>query len=147
MPYDTALTGIFAFNLARPFVTWCPNSASLSDWLPPVLPPLTLLSPVSSVDLQPATSPGTLLKFSWDPSTFLYEIKPSTQLYVTLLNQISNPAPIPIQLTGNNTGSVPVPTGFGGVAFAVLGVPDGYDKLTNSTNFKVLAGPALVALS
>ncbi|MCJ1356143.1 MAG: hypothetical protein MMC33_006137 [Icmadophila ericetorum] len=146
-PYDTALTGIFAYNLAKAFVPWCPTSAALSDWLPPVLPTLTLLGPAPPITLQPAVSAGTPLKFSWDPTTFLYEVKPSTQLYIMLFNQIADQTPLAIKLAGNNTGTVPIPVGFGGAVFAVLGVPAGLNKLANSTDFTVLAGPALVVLS
>jgi hypothetical protein len=144
-PFDTALTANWAFNLASMFITSCPQELPLPTFV--LLPKLVLVSPMPPVNLQPPTPAGTTLTFSWDPSTFFVTVEPTEALYIAFINQISSPVFVQIGTGADSSGSVPVPAGISGVAFAVLTSFSGGLNETELSSFGTLAGPAECVLS
>lgn len=142
-PYDTSLTALWAYNLAHMFVVSCPMELPGQV----LLPKLTQVSPQPEMHLQPPVPAGTTLTFKWDPSTFFVPVQPGTQLYIAMINQVSDPMFVPVTMAGDGMGTVPVPQGVSGVAFAVLTTFSGGLNSTQLTQFGTLAGPAEVVLS
>lgn len=142
--FDTALTATFAYNLAQMFIVECPQQLPL-----PILPKLTLESPMPPSNLQPPTAAGTLLKFSYDPSKFFVKVAPGTPLYIGLINMVTNVTYTEVTSCGTGCATIPVPEGAAGVAFAVLTTFPTADALTEDqlSSFGALAGPAEVVLS
>lgn len=142
--FDTALTAVFAYNLAQMFIVECPQQLPL-----PILPKLTLESPMPPSNLQPPTPAGTLLKFIYDPSTFSVEVAPGTPLYIGLINMVTNVTYTEVTSCGTGCATIPVPEGAAGAAFAVLTTFPTADALTEDqlSSFGTLAGPAEVILS
>ena len=141
--YDTALTALWAYNLAHMFIVSCPQE------LPGVvlLPKLNLTSPTPPTNLQPPTPAGTTLDFAWDPATFFNPVDPASTVYVAFINQVAPPVFAAVGTAGAGKGSVPVPAGVGGVAFAVLTTFSGGLTPTQLSEFGTLAGPTEVALA
>ena len=79
-PYDTALSNVWAFNLARPYTVTCPVTPGLVT-----LPPLSL--PSATLPNHPTLTPGSQLDFAWDSGTFLVTVDPSTPLYIAMVSQ------------------------------------------------------------
>jgi hypothetical protein len=141
-PFDTALTALWAYNLASQFIVSCPQ------YLPLVLlPKLTLVSPMPPTDLQPPTPAGTVLTFNWDPSTFFVSVDPSAPLYIAMVNQNLPPVFEEVTSCGTGCGTVPVPVGVGNVVYAALTTFSGGLNETDLSAFGTLAGPAEVLLS
>lgn len=142
--FDTALTATFAYNLAQMFIVECPQQLPL-----PILPKLTLESPMAPSNLQPPTAAGTLLKFTYDPSKFFVEVAPGTPLYIGLINMVTNVTYTEVTSCGTGCATIPVPKGAAGAAFAVLTTFTTADALTEDqlSSFGTLAGPAEVILS
>ncbi len=142
--FDTALTAVFAYNLAQMFIVECPQQLPL-----PVLPKLTLESPMPPSNLQPPTPAGTLLTFTYDPSTFFVQVAPGTPLYIGLINMVTNVTYTEVTSCGTGCATIPVPDGASGAAFAVLTTFPTADALTEDqlSSFGALAGPAEVILS
>ena len=145
-PFDTSITALWAYNLAHMFVVHCPQE------LPGVvlLPKLQLESPQPTPHLQPPVPAGTTLTFSWDPSTFFVEVDPAAPLYIAVISQVSDPVFEKVTVFGSGAramGTVPVPEGVSGVAFAVLTTFAGGLNTTQLSQFGTLAGPAEVVLS
>ena len=142
--FDTALTAVFAYNLAQLFIVQCPQQLPL-----PILPKLTLESPVPPPNLQPPVPAGTLLKFTFDPSTFFVKVAPATPLYIGLINMVTNVTYTEVTSCGTGCATIPVPEGAAGAAFAVLTTFSPADALSEDqlSNFGALAGPAEVILS
>ena len=142
--FDTALTAVFAYNLAQMFIVECPQQLPL-----PILPKLTLESPTPPSNLQPPTPAGTLLKFTYDPSTFFVKVAPGTPLYIGLINMVTNITYTEVTSCGTGCATIPVPAGAAGAAFAVLTTFPTADASTEDqlSSFGTLAGPAEVILS
>ncbi|CAD6591156.1 MAG: hypothetical protein ASARMPRED_005243 [Alectoria sarmentosa] len=142
--FDTALTAVFAYNLAQMFIVECPQQLPL-----PILPKLTLESPMPPSNLQPPTPAGTLLKFTYDPSKFFVEVAAGTPLYIGLINMVTNVTYTEVTSCGTGCATIPVPKGAAGAAFAVLTTFPTADALTEDqlSSFGSLAGPAEVILS
>lgn len=142
--FDTALTAVFAYNLAQMFIVECPQQLPL-----PILPKLTLESPTPPSNLQPPTPAGTLLKFTYDPSTFFVKVAPGTPLCIGLINMVTNITYTEVTSCGTGCATIPVPEGAAGAAFAVLTTFPTADALTEDqlSSFGTLAGPAEVILS
>ncbi|KAI4170934.1 MAG: hypothetical protein LQ343_004592 [Gyalolechia ehrenbergii] len=140
--FDTALTAVFAYNLAQMFVVSCPQQLPI-----PILPKLNFVSPAPPPNLQPPTPAGTTLQFTFDPSTFLVHVEPSAQLYIGLLNMITNVTFVETTSCGDGCVTAPVPEGAMGVAFAVLSTFNGGLNGNQLSEFGTLAGPAEVVLS
>ena len=142
--FDTALTAVFAFNLAQMFIVECPQQLPL-----PILPKLTLESPTPPSNLQPPTSAGTLLTFTYDPSKFFVEVAAGTPLYIGLINMVTNVTYTEVTSCGIGCATIPVPKGAAGAAFAVLTTFPTADALTEDqlSSFGSLAGPAEVIFS
>ncbi|MCJ1310171.1 hypothetical protein MMC25_003832 [Agyrium rufum] len=141
--FDTALTAVFAYNLASMFLVSCP------EYLPIILlPKLNLTSPTPPPNLQPPLAAGTPLNFAWDPTKFFVPVDPNAPLYIAMINQnVSAPIFQQVTKTGTGTGTVPVPSGVAGVAFAVLTTFSGGLTEAQLTSFGTLAGPAEVVAS
>ena len=145
-PFDTALTALWAYNLAQMFIVSCPTQ------LPGVvaLPKLMNTAPAPTMHLQPPVPAGTTLDFMWDPSTFFVSVDPSAPLYIAIVNQdVDTPYFQEVQNLdfAAGTGSVPVPAGVTGAAFACLTTFSGGLTLNDLSSFGTLAGPAELVLS
>lgn len=140
--FDTALTAVFAYNLAQMFIVQCPQQLPIT-----ILPKLTFVSPAPPPNLQPPTPAGTLLKFTYDPSTFLVKVDPNAKLYIGLVNMITNVTFVETTSCGNGCVTAPVPQGAAGAAFAVLSTFNGGLNENQLSEFGTLAGPAEVVLS
>ncbi|KAI9826421.1 MAG: hypothetical protein M1819_007384 [Sarea resinae] len=141
--FDTALSAVWAYNLAQMFIVSCPMPLPLT-----LLPKLNLTAPTPPLNLQPPTPAGTVLSFAWDPATFFVPVAPATPLYIALINQdVQTPTFLPVTSTGSGAGTVAVPDGFAGVAFAVLTTFSGGLTENELSAFGTLAGPAEVVLS
>ena len=142
--FDTALTGTFAYNLAQMFIVECPKQLPL-----PILPKLTLKSPMPPPNLQPPTPAGTELQFTYDPSKFFVQPPAGAPLYIGLINMVTNVTYTEVTSCGDNCAQIPVPKGAAGAAFAVLTTfsPDAALTEDQLTQFGALAGPAEVILS
>lgn len=141
--FDTALTAVYAYNLAQMFIVSCPKQLPLT-----ILPKLTLEAPVPSpIPQSPPT--GAELKFIYDPSTFFVSFDPNTPLYIGLVNMVTNVTYTKVTSCGMNCAQIPVPEGAAGAAFAVLTTFSGDAALSEGqlTNFGTLAGPAEIILS
>jgi len=141
-PFDTSLSALFAYNLALEFVVSCPQYLPLTQ-----LPTLKVTSPVPPPNLQPPVAAGTELTFSWDPTKFFVPVDASKPLYIAILNQDAAPIFQQVTSTGTGTGSVPLPKGVEGFAFAVLTTFDGGLTAAQLAQFGTLAGPAELALA
>ena len=143
--FDTALTGVYAYNLAQMFIVSCPMQLPLA-----VLPKLTLKSPaMPPPNLQPPTPAGTPLQFTYDPSTFFVQPAPGAPLYIALINMVTNITYTEVTSCGTNCAQIPVPVGAVGAGFAVLTTFSSADDLNENqlSAFGSLTGPAEVILS
>ena len=140
--FDTVLTAVFAYNLAQMFIVSCPQPLPIT-----ILPKLTLVSPMPPPNLQPPTPAGTELRFSFDPTTFFVNVDPNAQLYIGLVNMVTNVTFVEATSCGTGCVTAPVPEGAAGVAFAVLSTFSGGLNLDQISQFGALAGPAEVVLS
>ena len=141
-PFDTALTAVFAYNLAQMFIAHCPQQLPII-----VLPKLQPAAPAPQPHLQPPTAAGTVLTFNYDPSTLFVKVDPAAPLYIAFINSITNTTFVETTSSGTGYVTVPLPTGLGGVAFAVLTTFSGGLTEEQLTTFGTLAGPAEVVLS
>ena len=141
--FDTSVTSVFAYNIAQNFIVKCPQQLPL-----PILPKLTLTSPPPSPNIAPVPS-NTKLAFKFDPSTFFVKVDESKPLYIGLINSVTNVTYTELTKTGNGEGTIPVPEGAAGAAFAVLTTfgPDAALSEDQLTEFGALAGPAEIILS
>lgn len=140
--FDTALTAVYAYNIAQMFIVSCPQQLPLT-----ILPKLTFVGPTPAPNLQPPTPAGTILTFSFDPATFFVKVDPNAPLYIAMINMVTNVTFIEATKVDAKTVTVPVPKGAAGAAFAVLTTFSGGLNETQLTQFGSLAGPAEVVLS
>ncbi|KAI4241481.1 MAG: hypothetical protein LQ352_007439 [Teloschistes flavicans] len=140
-PFDTALTAVHAYNIAQMFIVSCPQQLPLI-----ILPKLTFVGPTPASNFPP-TPAGTLLTFSFDPSTFFIKVDPNAPLYIAFINMITNTTFIEATKVDATTVTIPVPEGAAGAAFAVLTTFSGGLNETQLTDFGSLTGPAEVILS
>ena len=142
--FDTALTAVFAYNLAQMFIVSCPQQLPL-----PILPKLTLESPMPPANLQPPALAGTTLKFNYDPTKFFVKVDPNAPLYIGLINMVTNVTYTEVTSCGTVCATIPLPSGLAGVAFGVLTTFPTADALTEDqlSQFGTLAGPAEVVIS
>ena len=140
--FDTPLAARFAYSLARSFVKQCPAEANLP--IQP-LPKLTLMSPVRPVYLNPPLTPGTTLTFAWDmAATKTLGYMADRPLHIAFLNQDMAPVYRPLHRTGVNIGTVALPSGISGMAFAVLTPFSGSLTAAQLAQSGALAGPAQI---
>ncbi|KAL8650582.1 MAG: hypothetical protein Q9226_005087 [Calogaya cf. arnoldii] len=140
--FDTALTSVFAYNIAQMFIVSCPRQLPIT-----ILPKLTFVGPVPPPNLQPPVPAGTPLKFTFDPSTLFVQVDPHAPLYIGLINLVTNVTFLETTSCGSGCVTAPVPQGAGGAAFAVLTTFSGGLNEKQLTEFGALAGPAEVVLS
>ena len=142
--FDTALTAVFAYNLAQMFIVECPQQLPI-----PVLPKLVLEAPAPTPNLQPPVPAGTELRFTFDPNTFFVSVDPAAPLYIGLINMVTNVTYTEVTKVDANTVTIPVPEGAAGAAFAILTTFDGAAALSEDqlSSFGTLAGPAEIILS
>ena len=139
--FDTALTAMFAYNLAQMFIVECPMQLPIT-----ILPKLMLAAPAPSPHLAPVAA-GTELTFTFDPSTFFVKVDPSAKLYIGFINQVTNTTFAETTSCGTGCVNVAVPDGLAGAAFAVLTTFSGGLDEDQVSQFGTLAGPAEVVLS
>ena len=141
--FDTGLSALWAFNMAQTFVISCPQELPFAR-----LPALNVTSPMPPVSLQPAIAAGTVINLAWDPSTFFVPIAASEPLYIAMVNQnVSAPIFRVVTVTGQGTGSVPLPSGLGGAVFACLTTFSGGLTLDDLSAYGILAGPVQIVVS
>ncbi|KAI4240223.1 MAG: hypothetical protein L6R40_005252 [Gallowayella cf. fulva] len=140
--FDTALTSVFAYNLAQMFIVSCPRQLPIT-----ILPKLTAVAPVPPPIPNPPTPAGTLLKFNFDPSTFFVKVDPNAPLYIGLVNMVTNVTFIETTSCGTGCVTAPVPKGAMGAAFAVLTTFNGGLNENQLTEYGALTAPAEVILS
>lgn len=144
--FDTALTALWAFNLAQEFIVSCPMQLPVPIGL--TLPKLTMTAPAPEPHLQPAVTAGTPLSFTWDPTKFFVAVPEGTQLYLAFVNMSDQKTYFSeVTSTGTGSGTAPVPEGLAGVAFACLTTFSSGLTLEQLSQFGTLAGPAEVVLS
>lgn len=68
-PFDTALSAVWAFNLAQMFVVSRPQQLPLIQ-----LPKLNVTSPIPPTDLKPPVATGSTLTLAWGESEFLVPV-------------------------------------------------------------------------
>ncbi|KAL8654008.1 MAG: hypothetical protein Q9210_001769 [Variospora velana] len=140
--FDTALTPVFAYNLAQMFIVSCPQQLPII-----ILPKLTFVAPAPPPNLQPPTPAGTPLRFTFDPASFFVDVDPTAPLYIGLLNMVTNVTFVETTSCGHGCVDAPVPEGAAGAAFAVLSTFNGGLNGNQLSEFGTLAGPAEVVLS
>jgi hypothetical protein len=79
--FDTGLSGVWAFNLAQVHIFQCPVQPGLVH-----LPELQLTTALPALSQTPLAE-GTVLTFTWDPSTFLVTPDADTPLYIAIVAQ------------------------------------------------------------
>ncbi|KAL8778721.1 MAG: hypothetical protein Q9213_007274 [Squamulea squamosa] len=140
--FDTAVTPVFAYNIAQMFIVSCPQQLPIT-----ILPKLTFVSPAPPPNLQPPVPAGTPLKFTFDPSSFFVKVDPNAPLYIGLVNLVTNVTFIETTSCGSGCVTAPVPKGAAGAAFAVLTTFNGGLNENQLTQFGALTRPAEVVLS
>ena len=140
--FDTALTAVWAYNLAQMFIVHCPQQLPLT-----ILPKLTLAATAPEPDLQPPTPAGTVLTFKFDPLTFFVKLDPAAPLYIAFINSVTNTTFTHTTSCGTGCATVPLPEGLGGAAFAVLTTFAGGLTEDQLTSYGTLAGPAEIIIS
>lgn len=127
------------------FVVSCPPQAQL-----PItkLPKLTLASPAPNPKLQPPVGAGTVLEFTWDPSSLFVPVGADEDLYIAMVNQnVSSPVFEKVDKVGPGNGTVTVPTGVSGAVFACLTTFEGGLTLDDLSSFGTLAAPVEFMIS
>ena len=142
--FDTSLEAVFAYNLAQEFIVSCPPESRLPL---PIFPKLMLESPppIPPNPTLKVVAPGTPLKFKFNEN----EVKGKAggkQLYIALVNEITNVQYLKAESTGSGEVTVKVPEGAAGAAFAVLTTEEGVSEGQLASQ-GTLAGPAAVILS
>ncbi|KKY22686.1 putative sexual development protein [Phaeomoniella chlamydospora] len=148
-PFDTGISGLWAYNLALSFVV----SGSCPVELPlPILPGLTVTQPTSVSYTKRSEAPYAnitqsppQLEFTWDPSQAPFAAESGKQLLIGWVNQLNVPVYTPVNTTATGKGTTYIPRGMNGVAFAVL-TSQVFENV-NDLAFGTIAGPAFVALS
>lgn len=110
------------------------------------LPKLNNTTPMEPTDIQTPKDGGSVVSFAWDPNTFFVQPAEGTQLYIALLNQITMISFVPVATTPASVGSITVPEGVAGIAFAALTTFGSGVDLNGLTAFGTLAGPVEVVL-
>ncbi|GAB7357248.1 hypothetical protein MBLNU459_g8227t1 [Dothideomycetes sp. NU459] len=151
-PFDTALSAVWAFNLAQAFIVSCPQQPPLIQ-----LPKLTVVAvapaPSAAANLQPPVPAGATLALAWDPSQLFVPVAAAAAaaaepLFVAMVNQnVSAPVFAPVTVTGVGAGSVTVPAGVAGAVFACLTTFGGGLTLDELTSFGTLARPTEILIS
>lgn len=151
IPFDTALSAVFAYNLASQFVVSCPQPLPII-----LLPKLSITTPLPPANATVVTGAiaagmmpgeGDVLGFAFDPKTFFVSVAPNAPLYIAFINQASPTAFAPLKMTGAGMGTATVPKGVSGVAFAVLTTFSGGLDTNQLTQFGTLAGPVEIVFS
>jgi hypothetical protein len=151
-PFDTGISGLWAYNLALSYVV--PGSCPVELPLP-ILPTLTVAQAIVTPCVNatapytntstPYTNTPTQLEFTWDPTQEPFIAESGKQLLIGWVNQLFAPIYTTLNITGTGTGTAYVPEGVSGIAFAALTVqqPDNVNDLALAT----IAGPIAVPLS
>lgn len=151
VPFDTALSAVFAYNLASQFVVSCPQPLPII-----LLPKLSVTTPLPPANATAVTGAiaagmmpgaGDVLAFAFNPTTFFVPVAPNAPLYVAFINQVGPTAFAALKMTGVGMGTATVPKGVSGVAFAVLTTFSGGLDTNQLTQFGTLAGPVEIVFS
>ena len=137
-PFETGISGIWAYNLALAFI----EPGSCSEELP--LPVFSRLG-VSGHTLQSVNQTHRQRDFSWDPTQTPFTLETGKQLFVGWVSQLGGPVYTPLNVTAAGRGTSCMPPGLSGTVFVVVTAqkPENVDDLVLSS----LAGPAVVSLS
>ncbi|KZF21429.1 hypothetical protein L228DRAFT_212327 [Xylona heveae TC161] len=140
-PFDTQIPGLWAFNLAHPFVIpgSCPTDLPLK-----VLPALNVV-PAGPPAFAPQDRP-TEIEFTFDQPDTPGASNGGETLYIAWVNQVRVPQYTQLMRTGNGMGTASLPSRLSGVVFAALTSttdPDNLAALANAT----LAGPVIIPVS
>jgi len=136
-PFETQISGIWAYNIVLSFVDQksCPTLLPL-----PILPVLTITSPPP--DAIPTAVPPTTISFTVDRSI----ITRNEKLFIGWVNQANVPVYTVATISILGKGTAPIPSGLSGASFAALtnqNTAVSVDALTSAT----IAGPAVVIVS
>ena len=137
-PFDTGISGIYALNLALPFVV----EGSCPDGMPdfPVLPGLKQMSGSS-----PLTGSSGPIDFSFDASK-IKNFDAKTMYYIGWVNQANLVQYTPATVSADGKVKSTIPGGMAGLAFAALtGQNTAVD--VDDLTAKTVAGPAPVQIS
>ena len=137
-PFDTAISGIYALNLAQPFVV----PGSCPDGMPdfPIIPALKQTSGAS-----PLTGSTGPIDFSFDPSQ-VKNFDSKTTYYIGWVNQANVINYTPATVSADGKVKSTIPGGMAGLAFAALTGQNGKADVDGLTGVTV-AGPAPVQIS
>lgn len=134
-PFDTGITGVWAYNLALPFVV--PGSC-------PMEIPLPILPTLSATNNNSTNDTLQQVEFMWNPSELPLEKEGPKQLFIGWLNQLNLPTYTNLTIQDQGKGTAAVPQGLNGAAFAALTsqIPNNANDLALAT----LAGPVVLNL-
>ena len=140
-PFDTRISGVWALNLALPFVVpdSCPSLPNV-----PILPPLNVVTITPGVSSNGTATDGTGTVTFSAPAGF--GSNSTASLFAAWVNQVNVPVFTPATVGGNGNIQTTVPKDMAGVAFVALTTKTDatdVDTLTSET----LAGPAVVILN
>jgi hypothetical protein len=118
-PFDTRISGAWAYNLALDFVVpgSCGNGLPASITSIPVFPPLGLIG-TNEPAFSSTDSIGTLV-FTVNTSQ-MHSGWSNQPLYMGWVNQEKPPVYTPVTVMNGNQLQTQVPTGMNGMAFVVL---------------------------
>lgn len=137
-PFDTGISGIYALNLALPFVV----PGSCPDGMPdfPVIPALKQTS-----GSEPLTGSSGPIDFEFDPSQ-VKNFDSKTTYYIGWVNQANVVQYTPATVSADGKVKSTIPDGMAGLAFAAL---TGQNTATDVDDLtaKTVAGPAPVQIS
>ena len=144
-PYDTRISGAWAYNLALDFIVpgSCGNGLPASITSLPVFPPLGLLG-TNEPAFASTNSIGTLV-FTVNTSQ-MHAGWSNQPLYMGWVNQENPPIYTQVTVMNENQLQTQVPTGMNGMAFAVL---TGQNTATDVTALTAatIAGPLPIPIS
>ena len=139
-PFDTGISGLWAYNLALSFIV--PGSCPV-DLPLPILPKLTVSQPYYASPN--ASTNSSLVEFTWDPTQTSFVVEAGKQLLIGWVNQLNAPIYTCLNVTASGKGTTEIPSGISGVAFAAITVQE-FDNVSD-LELATLAGPAVVPLS
>lgn len=134
-PFDTRISGIYALNLASPFIV--KNSCTA--------PPFTVIPPLKAVVSEKTTGSSGPITFSFDAKAVSKDALSKT-LYIGWVNQANKVDYQPATVDAAGMVKSTIPEGLAGMAFAALTGQNTAVDVTDLTAVTI-AGPAPVQIS
>ena len=136
--FDTRITGVYALNLASPFIHDCPAP-------PPPFPKIPALKAVLRRHQKKVTGSSGPIKFSFDEDEVKLTGSQGDKLFIGWVNQANTIKYVEAKVKHGHVYSE-IPDGLAGAAFAVLTPQNNFPDVGNLTEH-TLAGPAVVMIS